>query len=272
MSATGVRASYLQALSVQEAAYHDFTAQAIIRAAVEVTETTPNTKQTFGLGALPVGTVLERAVASLAYGFQDKSDVAFNTTKLTVKIVDGAGADKTVIFTALELNMWGTVIAGDQVFKTPTNPAVAGDKLVAELTGMAAKSLSALDQGEVGLYFDFNEPLWLNEAGALGAKGPSGLSLMQTATLTGRTPEEVAEAWKRDAEAEAKAQEEAEAKAKGEKGNGNGNGARGKPKNYDDYTVAELKEQARKRGVEVSSDARKDEIIDALEEADKEGR
>lgn len=41
--------------------------------------------------------------------------------------------------------------------------------------------------------------------------------------------------------------------------------------NYDDMTVAELKDLAHKRGVEIHSDMLKDDIIAALEKADKSG-
>lgn len=245
-----MRTSLLKALAVQESAYNDFSHEAVIRAGVEVTEAAVATPQTLQLGKLIKGSVLERAVASLAYGFQDKPDTGFNTTTVTVKIVDQAGADKTVIFNAIEVNMWAAgVITNDQVFKTPTNPAAAGDKLVAIVTGMAGKSLGNLDEGVLNLYFDFNEPLWLNEGGAAGAGTPAGLSLLQEAELTGRTEEEVLEA---------KAKEAEEA-----------GGASADAASYDEHTVAELKELAKKRGVEVPSDARKDEIIDALEEDDK---
>jgi len=39
---------------------------------------------------------------------------------------------------------------------------------------------------------------------------------------------------------------------------------------YNDFTVAELKDMAHKRGVPVSADMLKDDIIKALEKADKE--
>lgn len=41
--------------------------------------------------------------------------------------------------------------------------------------------------------------------------------------------------------------------------------------NYDDMTVAELKDLAHKRGVEIHSDMLKDDIIAALKKADKTG-
>jgi hypothetical protein len=262
-----MRTSLLKALAVQESAYHDFTHEAVIRGGVEITEMGVATPQTFQLGKLIKGSTLERVTASLAFGFQDRSDVAFNTTTVTVKIVDAGGADKTVIFTALEVNMWAAgVITNDQVFKTATNPAVTGDKLVAIVTGMAGKSLGNLDEGTLNLYFDFNEPVWLNEGGAGGGGTPAGLSLLQEAELTGRTEEEVVAARAQEQEARAKEQEEAAAKKEG----GEAATASSSQQSYDDYTVAELKEQAKKRGVEIPSDARKDEIIDALEKADKE--
>lgn len=40
---------------------------------------------------------------------------------------------------------------------------------------------------------------------------------------------------------------------------------------YSDYTVSELKDMAHKRGVEVHSDMLKDDIIAALQAADKAG-
>lgn len=47
--------------------------------------------------------------------------------------------------------------------------------------------------------------------------------------------------------------------------------AEGSEVDYSDYTVAELKDMAQKRGVEVHSDMLKDDIIAALKKADKAG-
>jgi hypothetical protein len=247
------KTQFLKALAVQESAYHDFTHSAVIRAGLEVTETGVAVAQTIQLGGLPVGAVLQRAVASPVRKFKDVSDAAFNTTTLTVKTVDGAGADKTVIFTALELNENAAAeIAVDQIYAGPTTPAVAGDKLVAVLTGMAGKKLSELDDGKIVLLFDFNEPFWLTRSQGL-APAPEPFSLEEEATLKGTTVEKLTE----QKEEQAKAEAEAAKKGKGEEAD------------YEEKTVAELKDLASKRGVELRSDARKDEIIDALKQADK---
>jgi hypothetical protein len=59
-------------------------------------------------------------------------------------------------------------------------------------------------------------------------------------------------------------------------GRGRGRGGRAAqqpaPEDYEELTVPELKELASKRGLEVASDARKDDIIDALKEDDKNHR
>jgi hypothetical protein len=47
--------------------------------------------------------------------------------------------------------------------------------------------------------------------------------------------------------------------------------ASGLPVDYNDYTVAELKDLAHKRGIEVHSDMLKEDIIKALKKADKAG-
>jgi hypothetical protein len=245
----------LRSLAVQEAAYNDFTHEAVIHAGVEVNEATGALTQTLDLSALPLGAVIKRSVLSLIFGFADLSDTAFNTTKVTVKTVDGAGADKVVLFNAVECN-WraALVITGDQIFKTETVPAVAGDKLVAIITGLAAKKLADLDEGEVAIYLHFSEPLWLNQASnnppTLGTQS-LGLNMEQRAQLTGKTVEQLRE------------EDQAEAK-KGKPGEP------GEEVDYEGKTVPELKELAAERGVDVPYDARKDEIIKALKKADKE--
>jgi hypothetical protein len=220
--------SYLKALSAPEAAYSDFTHSAVFRQGIEVTETTAGLKQAFYLGQFPLGTVIQRSVLSLVLGFADKSDPAFNSTLVTVKVKDSAGADKgAAIFSAIEINrLAALVITGDQVNNTQSAPAAQGDTLWAEITpAPATKKLVDLDEGEVKVYFDFNTPMWQNQAG-----GPS----LQTAAASGIGVLE----------------------------------AQAASVNYDELTVAQLKDLARQRGVEVPSDARKDEIIDALKEAE----
>jgi hypothetical protein len=241
------RTQFLKALAVQEAAYQGFTHMAIIRAGIEVTESVVAAAQTFKLGTQRLGEVIRRSVVSMPQGFQDLSDAAFNTTALTVKTLTSAGADKTVLHTALELNVNGTEITGDQVNNTPSPAAALGDTVVAVLASMAAKKLSDLDRGCVLIFFEIVAPVQLAENVSVQPTLPGGLTVEQKAVLTLKSIEEVL-----------KEEEEEAAKARGESGED--------AVNYDEMTVAELKDLARKRGVEIPSDARKDEIIEALEE------
>jgi hypothetical protein len=130
--------------------------------------------------------------------------------------------------------------------------------MVAIVTGKAAKALSALSEGELALYFDFNEPFWLNNA--TGPRpGPGGFTLLQRAELTGKTVEQLQEEDKAELEAQAKKDGK-----KAEPGQPNAEAV-----DYEAKTVPELKELARERDIDVPYDARKDEIISALEKADK---
>lgn len=258
------RTQFLQALSVPEAAMQEFTHMATISAGVEVTETGVAVAQTFKLGKQRLGEVIRRAALTLVTPFENTADAAFNTTTIVVKTIDSAGADKTVLFTAQELNRNGTEITATQVQNTPTAPAVAGDSLVAIITGMAAKSLSNLNKGQVQIYVEIHAPIALQEAAAtVGAGGlltPAGLATIEeVATLTGRTPEEAQEQLDKEAEEERELMQ------------GKVPGTESEDVDYEEKTVPELKELANERGVDVPYDARKDEIIKALKKADKNG-
>ncbi len=259
------RTQFLQALSVQEAAYQEFTHMATISAGVEVTETGVAVAQTFKLGKQRLGEVIRRAALTLVTPFENTADAAFNTTTIVVKTIDSAGADKTVLFTAQELNRNGTEITATQVQNTPTAPAVLGDSVVAIVTGMAAKSLSNLNRGQVQIYLEIHAPIALQEAqatvGAGGLLTPAGLATIEeVAVLKGQTVEE------------AQAQLEKDDKEERErmKGKVPGTESEDEEVDYEEKTVAELKELAAERGVGVPYDARKDEIIKALKKSDKE--
>jgi hypothetical protein len=259
-----IRTQFLQALSVQEAAYLGFTHVAVIRAGVEVTETGVAVPQTIKLGTQRVGEVIRRCIVSLITPFNDISDAAFNTTTLIVKTLTSAGADKTVLHTGLELNVNGTEMSADAVNNTPTGPALVNETLVAVVTGMAGKALANLDVGTVHIYFEIVAPIVLGQALAqpVGFQGDKmqGLTMDQRVTLTGKSVEQL----QAEDEEEAKEAQERAAKAHGEAG------SEDEDVNYEEKTVAELKELANERGVDVPYDARKDEIIKALKKAEKE--
>lgn len=257
-----IRTQFLQALSVQEAAYQEFTHMATLSAGVEVNEAGVAVAQTFKLGKQRLGEVIRRAALTLVTPFENTADAAFNTTTIVVKTLDNAGADKTVIFAAQELNKNGTEISATQVNNTPTAPAVAGDTIVAVITGMAAKALASLNKGQVQIYLEIHAPIALQEAAAtVGALiGPAGFSTIeQVADLKGVTVEEAQAQLEKDEEEE---RERMKGKAPGEEL---------EAVNYEEKTVPELKDLANERGVEVPYDARKDEIIKALKQADKKG-
>jgi Rho termination factor, N-terminal domain len=260
-----IKTQFLKALSVQEAAYQEFTHMTTISAGVEITQAGVGVAatQTILLGKQRLGEVIRRAALTLVVPFENTADAAFNSTTVIVKTLDSGGADKTVLFTAQELNRNGTEITATQVQNTPSAPALLGDTLVAVFTGMAAKALASLNKGQLQVYFEIHAPIVLQEATA-AAVAPGGFNTIeQLATLKGVSVEEAT------AQLE-KADQEERDRMKGWN-EGQAKPGEGEQVDYESKTVPELKDLAAERGVDVPYDARKDEIIKALKKADKNG-
>jgi Rho termination factor, N-terminal domain len=258
-----IRTQFLQALSVQEAAYQEFTHMATLSAGVEVNESGVAVAQTIKLGKLRLGSVIRRAALTLVTPFENTADAAFNNTTVVVKTQSGAGADVTTVFAAQQLNKNGAAITATQVQNTPSAASLAGETLMAVFTGMAAKSLSSLNKGSVQIYFEIHSPIALQEAQAVVGAG----GLFTAAGFS--TIEEVAIARGVSVE-EAQAQLEKDEEEERERMQGKVPGTESEDVDYETKTVPELKELAAQRGVEVPYDARKDEIIKALKKSDKE--
>jgi hypothetical protein len=262
------RTQFLQALSLNEAAYQEFTHMASLNAGAEVNQAAVATAQTIKLGNQRLGEVIRRAALTLVVPFENVADPAFNTTTIVVKTIDSAGADKTVLFASQELNRNGTEITATQVNNTPTAPAVLGDQIVAIITGMAAKALASLTKGCVQIYLEIHAPIALQEAQAVPGIGglltPAGFSTIEEIAIAkGQTVEEAQAQLDKEAEEE---RERMQGKVPGTEP-----GTESQDVDYESKTVPELKDLAAERGVDVPYDARKDEIIKALKKADKNG-
>lgn len=144
-------------LTAQEAAATGFTDKFILTHA-DLTLTTADADQTIQLLAVKAGTVVGPEVGyKLAIPFEDQSDSAFNTTKISVGETD---IDR--FLTATEMNLNGTEV----IYKVTANAVdtlpyafTADDTIDATVESMAAKSLIDIDKGEVHLYlhlFDLN--------------------------------------------------------------------------------------------------------------------
>src|SRR4029077_20629450 len=113
--------------------------------------------------------------------------------------------DVTTVFASQELNKNGTEITATQVNNTPSAASLAGEVLVAVLTGMAAKALASLNKGSVQIYLEIHSPIALQEAQAVvGALiGPAGfVTIEQVATLKGVSVEEAQAQVEKDEEEE----------------------------------------------------------------------
>ena len=121
---------------------------------VDLTTTTAATAQTIDLLDLPVGTVVNKVAYKLVTAFEDASDSAYNDTDFSV----GETGDVDEFIDETEVNKNGTEISYSAGF-TFTDAActlprayTSASKLTATFAGMAAKSLSDLDAGEIHVY------------------------------------------------------------------------------------------------------------------------
>lgn len=144
-------------LTLQEQAATGFTDKFVLTHA-DLTETGADTDQTIPLLAVKAGTVVGSEVGyKLVIPFEDASDAALNTTKISV-----GETDTDRFLTATEMNKNGTEV----LYKVTANAVdtlpfafTADDTIDATVESMSAKSLVDIDVGEVHLYlhlFDLN--------------------------------------------------------------------------------------------------------------------
>jgi hypothetical protein len=137
-------------LATQEKAAVGFTHQ-LVMTANDLTMVTVNTAQSFNIAALPVGSIIDRALTRLVTPFKDVSDAAFNLTPISV----GDTGSATRFCNAQELNENGTEITApiSTLIATPA-PYAAGQFLTASFGSMAAKALKDIDVGEVHVFIN----------------------------------------------------------------------------------------------------------------------
>lgn len=117
--------------------------------ASDLTETTANTAQTIQAFTVADGDLFAVISSSLVTAFQDASDVAFNTTPLTIGLT---GGDVDLFLASQELNVNGTEIdyAAGAVAQGPFGYAFnAADTVDFIFGSMADKALNDIDTGEL---------------------------------------------------------------------------------------------------------------------------
>ena len=118
---------------------------------VDLTETTANTAQSITLLTLAAGDVVRSAAYKLVTVFQDSADAAFNTTAVTLNAAGSA------LISATETNVNGTEVFYKAHTATAPLTATSASTVAASFASMAAKSLSALNAGEVHFFFSVNK-------------------------------------------------------------------------------------------------------------------
>jgi hypothetical protein len=117
----------------------------------DLTETTANTAQSITLLALAAGDVVHSGAYKLVTPFQDTTDSAFNTTAVTTNAAGSA------LISATETNVNGTEVFYKAHTATAPLTATSASTVAASFASMSAKSLSALNAGEVHFFFSVNK-------------------------------------------------------------------------------------------------------------------
>jgi hypothetical protein len=118
---------------------------------VDLTETTANTAQSITLLTLAAGDVVRAGAYKLVTAFQDTADAAFNTTAVTTNAAGSA------LISATETNVNGTEVFYKAHTATAPLTATSASTVAASFAAMSAKSLSALNAGEVHFFFSVNK-------------------------------------------------------------------------------------------------------------------
>ena len=127
-----------------------YTHKAIVTHA-DLTETTANTAQSITLVTLAAGDVVHSGAYKLVTAFQDTTDAAFNTTAVTTNAAGSA------LISATETNVNGTEVSYKAHTATAPLTATSASTVAASFAAMSAKSLSALNAGEVHFFFSVNK-------------------------------------------------------------------------------------------------------------------
>ena len=127
-----------------------YTHKAIVTHA-DLTETTANTAQSITLATLAAGDVVHSGAYKLVTAFQDTADAAFNTTAVTTNAAGSA------LISATETNVNGTEVFYKAHTATAPLTATSASTVAASFAAMSAKSLSALNAGEVHFFFSVNK-------------------------------------------------------------------------------------------------------------------
>jgi CTP:molybdopterin cytidylyltransferase MocA len=117
----------------------------------DLTEATANTAQSITLLALAAGDVVRSGAYKLVTPFQDTTDAAFNTTAVTTNAAGSA------LISATETNVNGTEVFYKAHTATAPLTATSASTVAASFAAMSAKSLSALNAGEVHFFFAVNK-------------------------------------------------------------------------------------------------------------------
>ncbi len=126
----------------------------------DLTQATAAASQTIKLCDLKAGDSILKVAWRVKTFFKDESDAAFNSTTMSVgNTASGVAAH----IAAIQLNENGTEVR--QGFtNTAVGPYTAADSVTATFASMAAKSLSAIDVGEVEILFQLSRIAQLEEA------------------------------------------------------------------------------------------------------------
>jgi hypothetical protein len=127
-----------------------YTHKAIVDHA-DLTEATANTAQSITLLSLAAGDVVSSGAYKLVTPFQDTADSAFNTTAVTLNAAGSA------LISATETNVNGTEVFYKAHTATAPLTATSASTVAASFASMSAKSLSALNAGEVHFFFSVNK-------------------------------------------------------------------------------------------------------------------